>query len=639
MDGLFVATPSPALVEMVGAAGYDVAILDAEHALVSPDTLQEMIRAAEVAGIAPWVRVPEHDPGFVLRVLDAGATGLVIPHVRCRADVEEVVRAARYAPAGMRSLNSGRMVGYGGVDLATHVATANAKVTVVAMIEDAEALDVVDEIVTTPGLDMVLEGAADLSQSLGVPWRTRHPRVRRAVEQVHAACVRHGVRFCAIPRVPADVHRWRARGVHDLVHGEERSLAVRAFRAHVSGLSTDSSEVRSHEDVIAAAIEGPDPVCLYSYDLRALQDHVRAVVDALPPRCRMFYAVKANSDERVVAALDGIVAGFEVASGGELRVVGDAAPDAAVLLGGPVPTDDELAAGVAAGVTRVHVESLLGLHRLSAAATAAGTTTDVLLRVNLAGPFPAATIAMAGRPTQFGIDESDLADAVAAATTLPGIRLAGFHLHSLSNNLDPATHLAMLGHYRDVVLGWEERFGVRAEVVDVGGGIGVDYAALDSPFDWPAFCAGLAELLTTFPEHWREIDFECGRFLVARCGVYAAEVLDVKHTHGHAYALLRGGTHHFRLPASWQHSHPFHVVPVDDWPAGRPRPEVAGEEVTVCGELCTPKDTLARAPVERLRAGDVVVFEAAGAYGWDISHHDFLRHPHPQRVFLSGPPG
>src|SRR3954470_5704303 len=80
VEGLFVATPSPALVEMVGAAGYDVAILDAEHALVSPDTLQEMIRAAEVSGVEPWVRVSEHDPGFVLRVLDAGATGIVIPH-------------------------------------------------------------------------------------------------------------------------------------------------------------------------------------------------------------------------------------------------------------------------------------------------------------------------------------------------------------------------------------------------------------------------------------------------------------------------------------------------------------------------------------------------------------------------------
>lgn len=392
--------------------------------------------------------------------------------------------------------------------------------------------------------------------------------------------------------------------------------------------------MRDLSELIVARAGRDEPVCFFAHDLAALAAHARAVVEALPERARMFYAVKANSAAPVLAALDGIVDGFEVASGGELAAV-RAVGDAPVLMGGPVPTPSEFAAGVAAGVTRFHVESVLGLHRLSAASEAAGVVADVLLRVNLAGPFPDATLAMAGRPTQFGLDESDLAGAVRAAVDLPGVRFTGFHLHSLSNNLSPATHLAMLAQYRHTVLDWESRFGVRAEVVNVGGGIGVDYGALDRPFDWPAFCAGLARLLTTFPPHWREIDFECGRFLTARSAAYAVEVLDVKRTHGRAYALVRGGTHHFRLPASWQHSHPFHVVPVAGWPGNLPRPEVAGEEITVCGELCTPKDVLARAPVERVRAGDVLVFEAAGAYGWDISHHDFLRHPHPEMLFLS----
>jgi len=308
-----------------------------------------------------------------------------------------------------------------------------------------------------------------------------------------------------------------------------------------------------------------------------------------------------------------------------------------VLVGGPAKTDTLLADALAAGVTRFHVESLLECHRLSEAATRAGTTASVLLRVNLAGPFPDATLAMAGRPTQFGIDEADLPAAIDAARTLPGLDLAGFHLHSLSNNLDAARHLAMLALYRDTVLAWEERFGLRARVVDVGGGVGVDYADLDHRFDWAAFTRGLAALDETLPAHWEEVDFECGRFLVAGTGVYAAEVIDVKRVHGSAYALLRGGTHHFRLPQSWAHSHPFTVVD-GPWPRGRPRPELRGEPVTVAGELCTPKDVLARdVVVERLRVGDVVVFRWAGAYGWDISHHDFLRHPHPEHVWLRHP--
>ncbi len=391
--------------------------------------------------------------------------------------------------------------------------------------------------------------------------------------------------------------------------------------------------MRDLAPLIADRAGGDEPVCFYAHDLAALASHAAAVTTALPDRARMFYAVKANSAAPVLAALDGVVDGFEVASGGELAAV-RAVSDAPVLMGGPVPTPSEFAAGLAAGVTRFHVESVLGLHRLSTAAAAAGAVAEVLLRVNLGGPFPDATLAMAGRPTQFGLDEADVAGAIRAATDLPGVRFAGFHLHSLSNNLSPATHLAMLAQYRHTVLDWESRYGVRAEVVNVGGGIGVDYAALDRPFDWPAFCDGLTRLLATFPDHWREIDFECGRFLTARCAAYVVEVLDVKTTHGRPYALVRGGTHHFRLPVSWQHSHPFHLVPVEAWPTGLPRPSVSGE-VTVCGELCTPKDVLACAPVERVRAGDVLVFEAAGAYGWDISHHDFLRHPHPEMLFLS----
>ncbi|SFP51025.1 diaminopimelate decarboxylase [Amycolatopsis arida] len=387
--------------------------------------------------------------------------------------------------------------------------------------------------------------------------------------------------------------------------------------------------------LVAARCPRTEPVCAYVYDLAALAAHVSAVVAALPARCRMFYAMKANSAAPILRTLAPRVAGFEVASGGELAKARAAAPGAPVIVGGPAKTESEIAAAVRAGALRLHVESVLELHRVSAVATGLGHEVDVLLRVNLAGPFPAATIAMAGRPTQFGIDESALGAAVGAARSLPGVRLAGFHLHSLSNNLSAEAHLAMLAHYRDRVLGWERAFGLRCTVLNVGGGIGVDYADLAAQFDWPAFTHGLDALLRTFPEHWREIDFECGRFLVAGCGVYATEVLDVKRNHGVNYVLVRGGTHHFRLPASWQHSHPFTVHPREGWPAELPRPEVRAEPVTVVGELCTPKDVLARdVPMARVRAGDVLAFRHAGAYGWEISHHDFLSHPHPDQVFL-----
>jgi 2-[(L-alanin-3-ylcarbamoyl)methyl]-2-hydroxybutanedioate decarboxylase len=381
---------------------------------------------------------------------------------------------------------------------------------------------------------------------------------------------------------------------------------------------------------------GSRPVCLYWYDLDKLTQHVSEVVRALPARCRMFYAMKANSAQPLLRALAPLVDGFEVASGGELAKARAVSQRIPVIVGGPAKTEQDIAAALVQRVARFHAESVFELHRISAVAGRTGRVADILLRVNLAGPLPAATLSMAGRPTQFGIDETILPEVVETLRRLPHVRLTGFHLHSLSNNLSAAAHLELLDLYRRTVTGWEREFGFACEVVNFGGGIGINYVDLTEQFDWQCFTQGLAALAErSFPAHWREIDFECGRFLVAACGYYAVEVMDVKRNHGKNYVVIRGGTHHFRLPASWQHSHPFAVVEVDRWPLPCPRPQIHDEPVTVVGELCTPKDVLARdVDVLRVRVGDVLVFHHAGAYGWDISHHDFLSHPHPDQVFL-----
>jgi len=253
----------------------------------------------------------------------------------------------------------------------------------------------------------------------------------------------------------------------------------------------------------------------------------------------------------------------------------------------------------------------------------------VALRVNRQHAALPASIAMTGVPTPFGIAPSSLPEAVAAATG--PVRIVGFHLHAVSNNLDAAAHAAFV---RDAVtwsLAAASDLGVRAELVNVGGGFGIDYVGGRS-FDLAAFRDGLAGL--DGPDGPRLV-FEPGRFLVAPAGWYAAEVIDVKRTHGRWFAVLRGGTHHFRLPASWGYSHPFTVLPVDDWPYPFARPAVENARVDVVGELCNPRDVLARdMPVARVRAGDVLVFANTGAYGWEVAHRDFLAHPHPSRIVL-----
>lgn len=377
------------------------------------------------------------------------------------------------------------------------------------------------------------------------------------------------------------------------------------------------------------------PLCAYLYDLSELRQHVRRVMACLPAGCEMFYAMKANANPRLLQVIGEYVHGLETASIGEVRKARSCRADLPVLFGGPGKTEDELAEAIRLQVRHLHVESLHELRRVEQIAAHLGRRVNVLIRINLRGPLPAATLQMGGKATQFGLDESLLGQATAILHDSPHVQFEGFHLHSVSNQLDAQAHLQLIDHYIAKVREWSYTYGLQIKLVNVGGGIGVNYRDLDSPFAWEAFCAQLGPLLRKKADPAWKLVFECGRFLVASCGAYAAEVIDVKENHGQAFAIVRGGTHHFRLPASWQHNHPFEIVAGEDWPYPFPRMGVACRPVTIAGQLCTPKDVFAQqVPVDEIRIGDVVLFRYAGAYGWEISHHEFLSHPHPAMIYL-----
>ncbi|MEY9945057.1 diaminopimelate decarboxylase [Kitasatospora sp. GAS1066B] len=364
----------------------------------------------------------------------------------------------------------------------------------------------------------------------------------------------------------------------------------------------------------------------YLYDLPALRAHAAAVRAALPERVELYYAAKANPDPAVLTALRDTVDGYEASSGGELTHLRAAVPGARLAFGGPGKAPAELAAALAAGVHRWHVESVAELHRLAALAT---EPVDLLLRVNLpvrAGALDGVPLAMGGRPTPFGLDPEQLGHALrllADPRLARRLRLRGIHAH-LASGLHAADQLAVAEQLVD----WAAGLPVPIKEVNLGGGMAVDYADPTARFDWPGYGAGLARLLRRHPG--LRLRIEPGRALTAYCGWYASEVLEVKRSHGEEFAVLRGGTHHLRTPAARGHDQPFAVLPVEHWPHPWPRPAAESGRVTLAGQLCTPKDVLAhRAAVPALRAGDRVVFGLAGAYAWNISHHGFLMHPQP----------
>lgn len=375
-----------------------------------------------------------------------------------------------------------------------------------------------------------------------------------------------------------------------------------------------------------------EPFCAYLYDLHALREHISRLRQALPAGCELFYAAKANPEAKILHTLSDFVDGFEAASGGELSWLREQVPNKPLIFGGPGKLETELRQAITSQIEMLHVESLTELRRIQQITEQEKRSVAILLRMNIAVRDLGTTrLMMGGKPTPFGIDETELPQALEIIAATSSIQLRGFHFHLLSHQLNVDNHLALLEQYIDIVEGWCQQFQLEIDLINVGGGIGINYQQPDAHFNWSLFCQKLPAIVQRSQGHGWTLRFECGRYISAHCGYYVMEVLDVKRNLGEWFAIGRGGTHHFRTPAAQNHDHPFFIIRRENNP-----PWINDERVTLVGQLCTPKDVLARQqPVEALAPGDWLVFTLAGAYAWNISHQHFLMHNPPEVFWLT----
>lgn len=184
--------PSPFTAEVMARQGFDSLTIDMQHGLMGYETAVTMLQAISLTGATPVVRVPWNEPGIIMRMADAGAAAIICPMVNTRSQAEAFVGACRYPPAGYRSFGPIRARIAWGDDYA---AEANRTLTTFAMIETAEAMSNLDEILSTPGVDAIYVGPADLSQSLGFPVQMDYsePRLVEALQTILAAAHRHNV--------------------------------------------------------------------------------------------------------------------------------------------------------------------------------------------------------------------------------------------------------------------------------------------------------------------------------------------------------------------------------------------------------------------------------------------------------------
>jgi 4-hydroxy-2-oxoheptanedioate aldolase len=184
--------PSSVSAENMAQAGWDSLTCDLQHGLVDYQAAVPMLQAISTTATVPLARVPWNEPGIIMKLLDAGAYGIICPMINSRAECESLVGAIRYAPKGFRSFGPTRAIWYAGSDYATQ---ANDNLLAIAMIETRKAMDNLDEIMSTPGLDGIYVGPSDLALSLGgVPKldQTDQPIVD-AIRRIVDCARRHGV--------------------------------------------------------------------------------------------------------------------------------------------------------------------------------------------------------------------------------------------------------------------------------------------------------------------------------------------------------------------------------------------------------------------------------------------------------------
>ena len=184
--------PSSVSAENMAHAGWDSLVIDMQHGLVDYSSAVPMLQAISTTDTVPMARVPWNLPDLMMKTLDAGAYGIICPMINTRKECEEFVANCRYAPVGRRSFGPTRAIWYSGADYAKH---ANDTLITMAMIETQQAMDNLDEILTTPHLDAIYVGPADLGLSLvGIAAADpTHETTVAAIRKIVEACKRHNV--------------------------------------------------------------------------------------------------------------------------------------------------------------------------------------------------------------------------------------------------------------------------------------------------------------------------------------------------------------------------------------------------------------------------------------------------------------
>jgi 2-keto-3-deoxy-L-rhamnonate aldolase RhmA len=222
--GTWIKTPDPSVVEVLALTELDCLVLDAEHAPFDRRDVDRGVLAAKHSAKPMLVRIPAGRPEYALQVLDCGATGVVVPHVRSAAEAQAAVRTSHYGAGGRGYAGSSRAAGFTRTPMREHLDNSASKTVVILQIEDPEAVKAIDEIASIEGVDALFIGRIDLAAAMGKT--PDDAAVVAAVAEVCAAAQRHGRIAGMFLSRAGDVSYWRERGASLFLLGSDHTFLL-----------------------------------------------------------------------------------------------------------------------------------------------------------------------------------------------------------------------------------------------------------------------------------------------------------------------------------------------------------------------------------------------------------------------------
>jgi diaminopimelate decarboxylase len=390
-----------------------------------------------------------------------------------------------------------------------------------------------------------------------------------------------------------------------------------------AGYSALNGELAVGGVTASALVEQAGDTPLFVYSSEHLRARVSDLREAMPKRLAIHYAMKGNPYPPLLALMNSLVDGFDIASGGELELALAAGVAAgSISFAGPGKRDRELERAIALGVT-LNCESEGEVERAVNLGVRLDITPRLAVRVNPSFDLKGSGMKMGGGAKQFGVD-AERVPALVKRIIAAGAEWRGFHIYAGSQALKADAIIAMQAQTLALVAELTQAIGISPPHVNLGGGFGIPYFPGDEPVDIAAVGSALGEAFDALPASLSSTEFciELGRYLVGEAGVYLTRIVDRKISHGEVFLITDGGLHH-QLAASGN----FGTVIRRNYPVAiATRFEAEPQEVaSIVGCLCTPLDKLSEsAHLPRAGVGDVVAIFCAGAYGASASPANFL---------------